>query len=68
MSTMDKVPNPVCTLLAEAFKRQQTRQYRCQNLPAPVENAPTESLTVSASPEEKEKDQNQKQETQDGRH
>ena len=66
MSTMDKVPNSVCTLLAEAFKRQQTRQYRCQNLPAPVENAPIESLTVSASLEEK--DQNQKQETQDGRH
>lgn len=66
MSTMDKVPNSVCTLLAEAFKRQQTRQYRCQNLSAPVENAPIESLTVSASLEEK--DQNQKQETQDGRH
>lgn len=66
MSTMDKVPNSVCTLLAEAFKRQQTRQYRCQNLSAPVENAPMESLTVSASLEEK--DHNQKQETQDGRH
>lgn len=66
MSTMDKVPNPVCTLLAEAFKRQQTRQYRCQNLSAPMENAPVESVTVSASLEEK--DQNQKQETQDGRH
>lgn len=66
MSTMDKVPNSVCTLLAEAFKRQQTRQYRCQNLSAPVENAPIESLTVSASLEEK--DQNQKQETQNGRH
>ena len=66
MSMMDKVPNSVCTLLAEAFKRQQTRQYRCQNLSAPMENAPVESVTVSASLEEK--DQNQKQETQDGRH
>ena len=65
MSTTDKVPSSVCTLLAEAFKRQQTRQYRCQNLSAPVENTPIESLTVSASLEEK--DQNQKQEIEDGR-
>ena len=68
MSTMDKVPNSVCTLLAEAFKRQQTRLYRCQNLSAPVENAPIESLTVSASLKEKEKEKDQKQETRDGRH